>query len=310
MLASLDILAFEDVSERRTDDEHRDLRAGRVREGPQGDHRRDPGPAGDRRPRAPAGARAGARQELARASALHLRPEQGFRVHLLHEEPDHGLAVLGRGRRLPGRGAPHNHGTWAVVAGRGRYRADIFWQPAQRTAPGLVTRRSGPRRRADVRSRDDRRPSCPIPSTAWSTRADRVDGVAPCLWQTSRNAHGAVAVRSEEAAPKRSSLKQESAPSWRRRPGVPGRSQDSSCDFPRPAPLSVWHIDGRERQAASMKDGSRHDQDAVSVHERRRPAARHGPARRVVAGSGQRRGGVEHHRAQRPASRADRTPSC
>ena len=42
---------------------------------------------------------------------------QGFGVHLLHEEPDHSLAVLVLSW-LPGRGTPpHDHGTWAVVAG-------------------------------------------------------------------------------------------------------------------------------------------------------------------------------------------------
>ena len=44
-------------------------------------------------------------------------PEQGFGVHLLHEEPDHSLAVFVVSW-LPGRGTPpHDHGTWAVVAG-------------------------------------------------------------------------------------------------------------------------------------------------------------------------------------------------
>lgn len=43
--------------------------------------------------------------------------EQGFGVHLLHEEPDHALAVLVI-NWMPGRGTPpHDHGTWAVVAG-------------------------------------------------------------------------------------------------------------------------------------------------------------------------------------------------
>ncbi len=43
--------------------------------------------------------------------------EQGFGVHLLHEEPDHTLAIL-MVSWLPGRGTPpHDHGTWAVVAG-------------------------------------------------------------------------------------------------------------------------------------------------------------------------------------------------
>lgn len=43
--------------------------------------------------------------------------EQGFNPFLLHEEPDHSLAVIAV-NWLPGRGAPpHDHGTWAVVAG-------------------------------------------------------------------------------------------------------------------------------------------------------------------------------------------------
>lgn len=43
--------------------------------------------------------------------------EQGFGASLLHEEPDHSLAVFAV-NWLPGRGAPpHDHGTWAVVAG-------------------------------------------------------------------------------------------------------------------------------------------------------------------------------------------------
>lgn len=42
---------------------------------------------------------------------------QGFGTHLLHEEPDHSLAIFVVAW-LPGRGAPpHDHGTWAVVAG-------------------------------------------------------------------------------------------------------------------------------------------------------------------------------------------------
>ena len=42
---------------------------------------------------------------------------QGFGVHMLHEEPDHSLAVFAV-NWLPGRGTPpHDHGTWAVVAG-------------------------------------------------------------------------------------------------------------------------------------------------------------------------------------------------
>jgi predicted metal-dependent enzyme (double-stranded beta helix superfamily) len=44
-------------------------------------------------------------------------PGQGFGVHLLHEEPNHDLAIFAIAW-LPGRGtAPHNHKTWAVVVG-------------------------------------------------------------------------------------------------------------------------------------------------------------------------------------------------
>lgn len=51
------------------------------------------------------------------AKHYETNPEQGFGAHLLHEEPDHSLAVLVV-NWLPGRGAPpHDHGTWAVVAG-------------------------------------------------------------------------------------------------------------------------------------------------------------------------------------------------
>jgi len=43
--------------------------------------------------------------------------DQGFGVHVLHDEPDHSLFVTAISW-LPGRGAPaHDHGTWAVVVG-------------------------------------------------------------------------------------------------------------------------------------------------------------------------------------------------
>ena len=54
--------------------------------------------------------------------------EQGFGVHLLHEEPDHTLAVFAVAW-LPGRGTPpHDHGTWAVVAGVDGAERNIFWK--------------------------------------------------------------------------------------------------------------------------------------------------------------------------------------
>jgi predicted metal-dependent enzyme (double-stranded beta helix superfamily) len=44
-------------------------------------------------------------------------PEQGFSLHILHEEPNHDLAVF-LISWLPDRGTtPHNHKTWAVVVG-------------------------------------------------------------------------------------------------------------------------------------------------------------------------------------------------
>jgi predicted metal-dependent enzyme (double-stranded beta helix superfamily) len=53
--------------------------------------------------------------------------DQGFGAHLLHEEPDHTLAIFA-GAWLPGRGAPpHNHGTWAVVAGVDGVERNMFW---------------------------------------------------------------------------------------------------------------------------------------------------------------------------------------
>lgn len=54
--------------------------------------------------------------------------EQGFGVHVLHEEPDHSLWVIAASW-LPHRGAPpHNHGTWAVVAGIDGEEKNILWQ--------------------------------------------------------------------------------------------------------------------------------------------------------------------------------------
>ncbi len=55
-------------------------------------------------------------------------PEQGFGVHLLHEEPDHSLAVFAISW-LPGRGTePHDHGTWAVVVGVDGIERNVRYQ--------------------------------------------------------------------------------------------------------------------------------------------------------------------------------------
>lgn len=55
-------------------------------------------------------------------------PEQGFGVHLLHEEPGHDLAVFVIAW-LPDRGTlPHNHKTWAVVVGLEGQERESFWE--------------------------------------------------------------------------------------------------------------------------------------------------------------------------------------
>lgn len=57
-------------------------------------------------------------------------PEQGFGIHVLHEEPDHTLAVFVVSW-APGRGTPaHDHGTWAVVVGIDGPEKNEFWRRA------------------------------------------------------------------------------------------------------------------------------------------------------------------------------------
>jgi predicted metal-dependent enzyme (double-stranded beta helix superfamily) len=66
-------------------------------------------------------------------------PEQGFGVYLLHEEPDHSLAIFAVSW-LPNRGAPpHDHGTWAVVAGvDGPERNEFFDRVDDRSRSGYA----------------------------------------------------------------------------------------------------------------------------------------------------------------------------
>ena len=53
---------------------------------------------------------------------------QGFSVFTLSEEPDHTLAVFAFSW-LPNRGTPpHDHGTWAVVAGVRGPEKNTFWR--------------------------------------------------------------------------------------------------------------------------------------------------------------------------------------
>lgn len=54
--------------------------------------------------------------------------EQGVDVYMLHEEPDHALAVLAVSW-LPNRGTPpHDHGTWAAGAGVDGDEKNAFWE--------------------------------------------------------------------------------------------------------------------------------------------------------------------------------------
>jgi predicted metal-dependent enzyme (double-stranded beta helix superfamily) len=54
--------------------------------------------------------------------------DQGFSLFPLHEEPDHSLAVFAFSW-LPNRGTPpHDHGTWAVVAGVVGPEWNTFWR--------------------------------------------------------------------------------------------------------------------------------------------------------------------------------------
>jgi predicted metal-dependent enzyme (double-stranded beta helix superfamily) len=74
--------------------------------------------------------------------------EQGFGIHLLHEEPDHSLWIVAASW-LPHRGPPpHNHGTWALVAGVDGKEKNILWrrrgerlerQGEETVGPGQIT---------------------------------------------------------------------------------------------------------------------------------------------------------------------------
>jgi predicted metal-dependent enzyme (double-stranded beta helix superfamily) len=46
-----------------------------------------------------------------------VNPEIGYGVHLLHEEVDHSLAIMAVAWQPGAAAPPHDHGTWAVVAG-------------------------------------------------------------------------------------------------------------------------------------------------------------------------------------------------
>jgi len=70
--------------------------------------------------------------------------EQGFGVHLLHEEPNHDLAVFVLSW-LPDRGTtPHNHKTWAVVVGmQGQEQEVNYDRLDDGSKPGFADLRRG-----------------------------------------------------------------------------------------------------------------------------------------------------------------------
>ena len=50
--------------------------------------------------------------------------------YVLHEEPDHSLALFVVTSRAGQRHAPHDHGTWAVIAGLEGWETHSFWKRA------------------------------------------------------------------------------------------------------------------------------------------------------------------------------------
>lgn len=79
------------------------------------------------------------RQDWLRREMCIPDPQQGFGICVLHEEADHQLAVF-VASWLPKRGTPpHDHGTWAVVAGLEGTERNTFWRRLDdRSRPGYA----------------------------------------------------------------------------------------------------------------------------------------------------------------------------
>lgn len=79
------------------------------------------------------------RSEWLRPETTRPDIEQGFGFHLIHEEHDHSLAVF-VASWLAQRGTPpHDHGTWAVVAGLDGSERNTLWRRVDdRSRPGLA----------------------------------------------------------------------------------------------------------------------------------------------------------------------------
>ena len=131
-----------------------------------------------------------------RPEYLECDAEQGFGVHLLHEEPNHDLAVFVFSW-LPNRGTtPHNHKTWGVVVGiEGQEQEINYDRRDDGTRPGY----------ADLsrwRAGDDRWRHCALLPRTHSQCAERRKGyfdVAAHL-RAPYQLHRPLRVRSREQA--------------------------------------------------------------------------------------------------------------
>jgi len=77
---------------------------------------------------APLAERLAASPSLKNAAPIAANVEKGFRFNLLHEEPDHALAVALLSWLPSGATLPHNHGTWGIVVGLEGAEKNIFWR--------------------------------------------------------------------------------------------------------------------------------------------------------------------------------------
>ena len=77
---------------------------------------------------APLAERLAANPRVRDAAPMHSNVEKGFSFNLLHEEPDHALAVALLSWLPSGATLPHNHGTWGIVVGLDGAEKNIFWR--------------------------------------------------------------------------------------------------------------------------------------------------------------------------------------
>lgn len=77
---------------------------------------------------APLAERLAGNRELINQRPMISIAEKGFSFNLLHEEPDHTLAVAILSWLPSGATLPHNHGTWGIVVGLSGSEKNIFWR--------------------------------------------------------------------------------------------------------------------------------------------------------------------------------------